>query len=233
MSPSNPFLVLLVALALIQQASNDQPEPHRAGLVVVHGDGTIIERCVEFSEDSITGVELLQQAGLELVVGAYGGLGYGICAIDGEGCLSEEDCFCQCRGSPCSYWVYSHRRPDDTWVISGVGASTWKIRQGDIDGWVWGDGSEAPPQVTFADVCPTEADEKPTLAGLATGATITPAPLPTPVSSTPTLSSSKSDRLEPEVGTEQRRANPWSYALFGLIIIALGSGLIIARRRGS
>ncbi len=94
-----PFLLLLLALALPAQAQEETP--HRAGLVVRHGDGRVVTRCVTFSEESISGVELLRRSGLAATFAAYGGLGYGVCVIDGQGCDSG-DCFCQCRGATCA-----------------------------------------------------------------------------------------------------------------------------------
>jgi len=233
MSARISSLLLAVTLMLIQHSGTGQPEPNRAGLVVVHGDGTIVKRCVEFSEESITGAEVLQRAGLQPIVSAYGGLGYSICAIDGEGCAAGEDCFCQCRKSPCSYWVYSHRQQDGTWAISGVGASTWVLRSGDIDGWVWGHGTETPPQVRFEDVCPAEAKGVVASAGSATV-------------QSPTAAAQLPSRVEParnaneSAGTESEAAGqpvgnlkPWNYALYGLIVVALASGLLLARGRGS
>jgi ferric-dicitrate binding protein FerR (iron transport regulator) len=57
-----------------------------------------------------------------------------------------------------------------------VGADAWQVHPGDVDGWVWGDGSATPPRVTFEEVCPA-TDE---FAAAPEAATITAAPLPTP-----------------------------------------------------
>ena len=147
------MLGLILTAALTAPSHAQQPEPHRAGLVVVRGDGSVTSVCVPFSEESISGAELLRRSGLGVALDAYGGLGYGVCEIGGEGCPAGQDCFCQCRGNPCAYWVYSHRRADGSWAISGVGASGWQVQGGDVDGWVWGDGSTAPPAVTFEQIC--------------------------------------------------------------------------------
>ncbi len=179
------YVALLVAGALlVASPTAAQEPPHRAGLVVVHGDGRAVTRCVSFAEEAITGVDLLRRSGLSVTLSAFGGLGYGVCAIDGEGCQAE-NCFCQCQGSPCAYWVYSHRQPDGSWAISGVGASSWQLRDGDVDGWVWGDGSTAPPPLPFEAICPedaapppTEQQPSPTAAGSPT-APSTPPPSPT------------------------------------------------------
>jgi len=174
-------LALLIALLVTATVTAQPAPPHRAGLVVVHGDGQVVSRCVAFDEEAISGIDLLRRSGLALVLGAYGGLGYGVCAIDGEGCASGQDCFCQCRSSPCTYWTYSHRRPDGSWAISGLGAGAWLLHDGDVDGWVWGDGTVAPPSIDLDDICPPTPPaptSTPVPAPIMPLAQATPTPLP-------------------------------------------------------
>ena len=230
MSARFSSLLLTVALMLVQHSGTGQPEPNRVGLVVVHGDGTIVKKCVEFSAESITGAEALQRAGLEPVLSSYGGLGYGICAIDSEGCAAGEDCFCQCRKSPCSYWVYSHRQQDGAWTISGLGASSWTLRSGDIDGWVWGDGTETPPLVTFEDVCPVEAKGVVASPGSATLESPTAAASSTPTipqqTATPSPRGQVMANQQPAEETvppkpDNGLAFPTKYVVFGVLLFAL------------
>lgn len=227
--------VLTAILALPAYAQ--QPGPNHAGVVVVHGDGSVAKVCVSFSEESITGAELLRRAGLEVSLTAYGGLGYGVCQIGDEGCPAD-DCFCQCKGSPCAYWVYSHRHPDSSWVISGVGASSWQVHDGDVDGWVWGDGATAPPVVAFEDVCPVDhpvADVTPTqMASTITSAspTITPAPLST-VEPTTAIELGNDEVSSGPLQGEDRAEGLVGYAAFGLAALGLMVWLVWAgiRRR--
>jgi hypothetical protein len=187
---------------------------HRAGLVIVHGDGRVITHCVAFDADHIDGAELLRRSGLEVVFGTYGGLGYGVCAIDGEGCEAGQDCFCECRRSPCAYWTYSHRRPDGSWAISGVGASSWEVGDGAVDGWVWGDGAVPPPELAFDDVCAPPASTP----------ALSPSPAPTP-SSPPTV-------LSTPVPSPPSTL-PTGYLVLGLILAGLLAALVagLLRRR--
>jgi len=229
------ILALITVLATPAQAQ--QPDLHQAGLVVVHGDGRVVTSCVAFSEESISGVDLLRRAGLTVTVGAYAGLGYGVCEIDGEGCPAGQPCFCQCEGSPCAYWAYSHRRPDGSWAISGVGASGWQVHDGDVDGWVWGDGSTAPPVVAFEEVCPPEGDRPavPTATSHPVSATITPAPLPnvSPASPSPTAAEGRRDVMpEGEAAGSEQSVNPLGYAVFGVVVLGLAVWLIAGRLRG-
>ena len=222
-------LSLILVAVLITPAQAQQEDPHRAGLVVVHGDGSVINTCVAFSEESVSGAELLRRSGLGVTLGAYGGLGYGVCAIGGEGCPAGRDCFCECRGSPCAYWVYSHLNSDGSWAISGVGASGWEVRDGDVDGWVWGDGSAAPPAVAFEQICPSQGS------GLA-GPTAAASPSPHTASATTApqateVSENAKSAIQPVAG--ERDSAVWGYSALGVAIVGLVSWLILSKYRAS
>ncbi len=154
--------------------------PQRAGLVIVGAEGeaaTAATYCVAF-EEALTGLELLERADVGVEVGVSGG-GAMVCAINAQGCPAS-DCFCECKGAPCRYWTYFHRAADGSWAYSGVGAQAWTLRDGDLDAWVWGDGSAQPPALAFADACPSAAGTPiPTPAALPPAAVETPLPTPT------------------------------------------------------
>ena len=130
---------------------------NQAGLVVTFGDGRTLTFCIEFDEDSITGLELLQRSGLQLVTSNSSGLGAAVCSIDGEGCQDPGDCFCKCKGGSCEYWAY-YLYEDGDWKFSPVGAGNRSVRNGDIDGWAWGGGSGDTPNGN----APTCAEPTPT-----------------------------------------------------------------------
>ena len=148
----------LLLLPLISVISAISPEPGRAqaignqaGLVVVHGDGRVITRCVAFSEPQISGADLLSRSGMSLVVEA-GPLGLTICSVNGEGCPST-DCFCECHGTPCVYWNYYYGNADGSWTYANVGAASRQITDGDVDAWLWGESSTVPPGLTIDAIC--------------------------------------------------------------------------------
>ncbi len=178
---------------------------NRAGLIVVHGDGRVLTRCVTFTEERISGVTLLQRSGLAVDANT-GPMGSAVCTINREGC-PVNDCFCKCKSAPCFYWNYFHRNTDGSWAYSGMGAATWTVGNGDIDAWVWGDGSVSPPALAFDAICGAAAASVPPTvspATLAPAATPLPpeTPIPTPTAPpatstaaptpTPTKSSSHS-----------------------------------------
>ena len=185
--------------------------PNRAGLVVVHGDGRVVTRCVSFEEPEISGLSLLQQSGLNFLTES-GPMGSTLCALDGEGCPAT-DCFCECKGTPCAYWNYFHRSADGSWAYSGLGVAVWPVKNGDMDAWVWGDGSQTPPALSFDAVCsgatgeaPAAAPDTPTSAPPATStpeavATATLA-LP-PTSTPPTPEATLTETPAPERGVSE------------------------------
>ena len=146
--------------------------------------------CIPFEEPSITGVELLQRSGVTTIVDPSSSFGQAVCKIDGEGCdYPLEDCFCQCQnlGENCVYWAYYHL-VDGQWEYSGEGAGTYRVHDGDVEGWAWGPGTAGsgtePPVIPFDQICPTGAEPSPT-------PTASPTPTPTytpPATNTPTPS---------------------------------------------
>ncbi|MFO7541018.1 MAG: prenyltransferase/squalene oxidase repeat-containing protein [Chloroflexota bacterium] len=197
---------------------------NQAALIIVLEDGLTVERCVDFAEPEITGLELLQRSGLDLALNISGS-GAAVCSIEGTGCPAD-DCFCECSGADCVYWAYWYQQADE-WVYAQVGAASYQVSPGQIQAWVWGLGSPTeapmPPDVTFADVCLTDAaadpepeSETPTVGIEATAVVETPAAQAT---------------ATPIVETDESGTNWLPYALFGLLVLLLGGGLFYARNK--
>jgi len=165
----NPSLLRLLAgcaaaiLALLAPLSTIAQVEQRAGLVIVHGDGSVVTQCIAFDAPSLSGAELLVRSGLDLAMEA-GAMGAAICRIDGEGCnFPQETCFCQCESTPCRYWSY-WRLQEGRWVYSNLGAGNTTVRNGDVEGWRWGVGTaqtaEPPPLLAFEDICAPLTEEQ-------------------------------------------------------------------------
>lgn len=174
------FLLGLVGLVIVLDATLVQAgNPNRVGLVIVHGDGQVTERCIEFSESQITGYEVLERSGFDLNTDVTGGVGAAICSIDNEGCTyPQDDCFCQCSGGgTCTFWSYWHLIQGQ-WQFSQMGAAGYSVSNGDVEGWLWGSGTTQgaaqPPAITFDDICPPLSTATPTSTH-----TPTQTPLPT------------------------------------------------------
>lgn len=129
----------LVSLALA-------PAYQRAALVVQNGDGSLLTACVAFSEESITGFELLNRSGLEIASVTDPSLGTAVCGIAAEGCPSS-NCFC---GMP-DYWSYWQSGEGD-WAYAVSGSEASVVRDGAIEAWSWGEGTP-PALLTFTQVC--------------------------------------------------------------------------------
>ncbi len=157
------FVVLLAALFLSLPALcapalpviAQTPVPsaaHRAGLVVAYGNGSVETLCVSFEEPEIGGDELLDRSGVMPVFSFDGS----VCAIRDQGCPAD-DCFCACPFPACEYWSYFHLI-DGEWQYSDIGAYSYGIVDGAVEGWAWGPGDftngAEPPLIPFDEICP-------------------------------------------------------------------------------
>lgn len=148
----------VVASGLLSPVVLAQEGPNRAALVVRFSDGNVQTACVSFDAPAISGAELLTRSGIQAIMDYNSGLGGAVCSMNGYGCAyPTQDCFCQCQGAQCEYWA-SYHWTDSGWQYSQVGASSYQVTNGAIEGWSWGPGNFSsgtePPQVSFADICP-------------------------------------------------------------------------------
>ncbi len=161
------FLALGIVLALwaVGSAAPAWADgPVRVGLYVQFEDGSSVTRCVALNPadyppgKEATGLDVLRQSGLDLVFETGGGFGVKICKLDKTGCdFPAEDCFCHCQGNPCQYWTYWYAE-NGAWKYSSVGANGRQVKDGDVEGWVWGGGKTAPPASALtAGICSPQA----------------------------------------------------------------------------
>ncbi|MEJ7901817.1 MAG: hypothetical protein WKF63_08200 [Thermomicrobiales bacterium] len=148
-SPLNGRVIFLVAIAIVgvafirpgSLAATVQVDEavNVAGIFVDYGDGRISHAIVPFTEDTISGVELLRRSGLALLSVEFGGMGEGICAIEETGCdLSAcRARLCQTGDPDSPFWQYLQNDSDDIWLPAPLGASSSVIEHGDVDGWFW------------------------------------------------------------------------------------------------
>lgn len=172
------FCIALLCLLLLGAAlPTSAQEEHRAALVVDFGDGRVWVRVVSFTEETISGVDLLRRSGLDVAM-ASGSWGVAVCAIEGVGCPpTPQECFCKCRGVPCRYWAYFHLR-DGAWIYADRGAADRRLGDGDVDGWVWGDGKTPSPLLTWEEIRAAASSPVPTTRP-SPGGRATPPPMPT------------------------------------------------------
>lgn len=141
----------------------------RAAVIVQFGDGSYVTRCVSFSEESITGLELLTRSGLQ--VSLWGGA---VCRIEEQGCdYPAQTCFCQCKGSACQYWSYWHWREDagatspaqGAWTYAQIGSGDYRVQDGAVEAWLWGDARNPPAILSFVEVCGASTETPAATAG--------------------------------------------------------------------
>jgi hypothetical protein len=185
-------LLVLVALllALGGVLSTAAQRPNGAGLVIRHGDGTLIYAYVQFDEDSISGLELLNRSGVDVTLAPFGGLGGAVCSLNGEGCPSD-NCFCHSFSSPAYYWHY-YVNDGGGWLVYPVGPSSRTVTDGDIDGWSWTSGDSGLPS--------TDIDNVATITGFDRSPaepTATPEPTPATPEPTATMTSLPADTSTP------------------------------------
>lgn len=150
-------------------------QSHQVGLVVRFGDGTLETRCISFTEDQISGYEVLQRSGLNVVASFDSGMGAGVCKIENEGCPQESCLTCQAP----KYWSYWHLS-GGAWTYGNVGASSYTVGDGDVEGWSWGTG-DPPDLVPFDQICAPPPTDTP----LPTDTPIPPTDTPIPPTDTP------------------------------------------------
>ena len=132
-------------------------EGPRAALVVDTGD-SVHRFCVALPDDRVSGLELItlagEQHGLSYRFG-YGGAA--VCMLADVG-TTADDCF---ERYP-DFWGY-WRGGEGGWTWSSTGAGDTTVRDGDVEGWSWGSGSDGsshprPPETSFGSVCPVAAE---------------------------------------------------------------------------
>lgn len=229
---------------------------HRAALVIQHNSSwsgpTLLWKCVEFAQEAIGGLALLELAGVNSgqppQVFDWGGGSETVCQLDRQPTPVPDRCFGPTSGPNWSDWYAT----PSGWVARSTGVNGYTLHDGDIEGWTYSSAFGAPPPSTrFAQVCTapaaTAATTRPTtIAPPAVHATPTPRATPppaataTPVPTTlqaaaPSASPSRRIALAstgpPTPPPAPPAIGPW--LLFGgMATLLLSLGAINLRRRG-
>jgi hypothetical protein len=99
-----------------------------AAVVVQHGDGSVVTRCVSFGTGTITGEQLLDASGVAWFGQTFGGYGVAVCALD-----AEPAHYASCPGQD-SYWAIFVSRGGGAWQLSSIGISSLTLGDGDAEG---------------------------------------------------------------------------------------------------
>ncbi len=197
------------------------PASHRAGLAVFSGNNSLFTTCISFTQNSITGLELLQQSGLALETATNPTQGTAVCKIGDVGDPANN-----CFGSMPDYWAY-WQMGKNGWEYSPVGADQSLVMDGGVYAWSWGTG-DPPPPLTFQNVCEGVAFVLPTTTATSSPPTQTSLPSPAP---TLTISLSAS---QPAAAPLTAGTRPGNYIAYAVVILALGLVILyfILSRRG-
>jgi hypothetical protein len=222
---------------------------HHAALIVEHGDGSVVRRCVGFDGASITGEQLLDQSGVEWAGPDYGGMGREVCQIDEEPSAYDDPCLQS--GKP--YWAMFVSRGGGAWTGSNLGISAQAFADGDAEGFRFGVDPGAPvsPVGTCGDAVPAATAAAPAVAPAPATSARTPsgntaAATATAATATPPAASHASATAAAGVlgvGSAPLRAAPAAEPVgSGVIVAALVAGalagllvlqVLLTRRRRS
>ena len=133
----------------------------RAVLVVDAGGGAR-RFCVVLDAATVSGIRLIELASAQH--GMSYSLGFGkqaVCQLEGVG-PSGGDCFADYP----DFWGYWHGNGRGGWTWASGGAATYRVGDGDVEGWVWGSGDTpsthpAPPATHADNVCPPAPSPEP------------------------------------------------------------------------
>jgi hypothetical protein len=196
------------------------PVTHQAGLAIFQGDGSVITACVNFKEESITGLELLKRSNVPIETATNPSQGTAVCKVGEVGC-SASNCFCNMP----NYWSY-WQLAENGWAYASTGAEQTQVKDGEVDAWSWGSG-DPPVQISFQNICEGVTFVMP----VATQTSLPPtnAPLPTQAPSLAPKSSMPEITAAPGVA----QTKPSSYLIFGSIIVVLAVLIIylVIRKR--
>jgi hypothetical protein len=239
---------VLAALASLAPVASIVPScaaagSHHAALVVEHGDGSVVTRCVAFDTDSISGEELLNRSGIAWSSRTFGGFGDAVCALDGEPAR-----YVDCPGKD-SYWAVFVAR-GGSWQLANVGISTLAVHDGDAEGFRYVPASGVPAgPVSAARVCVAATTPAPrrsaaasaaVASAAAAGATTAASPAASPAA-TPAATAAATPAASPPPAAPAREPSGGGGLDRGLLLAAgLGGGLaglailrlVAGRRRG-
>lgn len=223
------ILVVAILCVMSPAAQADGPlsdtaqRGQQAVLVVQFGDDSYVAHCISFSEESITGLELLRRSDVDIST-----WGAAVCRIEQVGCdYPGERCFCQCLAPPCRFWSY-WQWSDGQWIYSQVGAGYHEVHDGDVYGWVWGNGQSPPSIVPSERLCPSSE---------AISGAESPEPTPVDVTGSEASATSGAEALVSASATDDSLlAGSQSvliaeYAAFAAISALLMGGFVLVRLR--
>jgi hypothetical protein len=150
------FVVAVLAVLFVTPRA-DASGFGRAGVVIVHGDGTVKVDCVALDRPSMTGFRLLRMSRFKFRSDDTS-FGHGVCWIDHEGVKTTDpsQCYTDPNGNFWDYW--NQDRGETSPTESSTGPDGRTVTKGSIDYWKWNpntypDPEPAPDALTFKQIC--------------------------------------------------------------------------------
>jgi len=208
---ANPYSTAeaIIGLAGVPISSfTPAPASHQAGVAVFSGDGSVYTACVSFTEESISGIELLERSGLSVETATNPNQGTAVCKINGVGCPSS-NCFCK-MPDYWSFWLKGY-----AWEYSAIGADQIQVMDGSVNAWSWGAG-DPPAEITYQNIC----EGVPFVLPTATMTSIPPTDTPQPAQAEPSLQATATLQPTPQAAQSERGLG--AYIVYGSILVVLG-----------
>jgi hypothetical protein len=123
----------------------------KAGVVVIHGDGTVKTECVKLTKAQISGFRLLKLSSFDFTAARFD-FGRAICWIEGEGVNTTDPGACFPSSGPS--WSYFTQEKGGTPVSSELGPDDRTVTRGDVDYWTFDEFPAATPStLTLREIC--------------------------------------------------------------------------------
>lgn len=148
------ILVLVVAVLTSASSTTSAEPPPVAGIVIEYGNGATTYALIPLQDDDMSGIDLLELSGIEIVTVDFGGLGDGVCKIREVGCDPDPCRATLCQGSDRSapFWQYLQADPSGVWKAVALGAGSSHVMAGTVDAWYWTGKTPTGPAFTVHDL---------------------------------------------------------------------------------
>jgi hypothetical protein len=123
----------------------------KAGVVVVHGDGSVETECVKLTRAQVSGFKLLKLSSFEFTAARFD-FGRAVCWLDGEGVNTSDPGSCLPSSGPS--WSYFTQEKGGAPVSSEIGPDDRVVTRGDVDYWVFDEFPQPTPStLTVREIC--------------------------------------------------------------------------------
>jgi hypothetical protein len=124
----------------------------KAGVVVVHGNGSVETECVRLTKAQISGFKLLKNSSFEFKAARFD-FGRAVCWLDGEGVNTSDPGQCLPPSGPT--WAYFTQNKGDSGPVSSeVGPDDRRVTRGSIDYWTFAEFPQPTPSaLRLRDIC--------------------------------------------------------------------------------